>query len=117
VIRGGERNQKFSPLIGELFQEVSMREIPWRAPLAVTLQSGIQRRFCGPYDALDFLEHEWPIHGSRYKRAVSDCRAAISRAQNPDISRASFIGACVEASLRFTDLRARAPRSKRASAG
>lgn len=40
-----------------------MKQVLWRVPLSVTLQNGMPRRFCGPYDALDFLEHEWPCHG------------------------------------------------------
>ncbi|MGZ2471908.1 hypothetical protein FB007_13223 [Sinorhizobium medicae] len=45
-----------------------MKEIPWRVPLSAKLQNGIERRFCGPYDALDFLEHEWPNYGRRFHR-------------------------------------------------
>jgi hypothetical protein len=27
-----------------------MREVSWRTPLWVTLQNGMKRQFCGPYD-------------------------------------------------------------------
>lgn len=47
-----------------------MREVPWRVPLSVTLQNGMNRQFCGVYDALDFLENEWPMHGKHQARAV-----------------------------------------------
>ncbi|ASP86730.1 DUF982 domain-containing protein [Sinorhizobium meliloti] len=82
-----------------------MKEIPWRVPLSVRLQNGIERRFCGPYDALDFLEHEWPNHGRRFHRAVRDCRAALSSLQTAEVARRSFIDACIEASMPFAEAR------------
>lgn len=55
-------------------------EIPWIVPLSVRLQSGSNRIFASVYDALDFLEHEWPIrHGQGYERAVITCRGALNR--------------------------------------
>ncbi|MBL3685243.1 DUF982 domain-containing protein (plasmid) [Sinorhizobium meliloti] len=41
-----------------------MKELRWRVSVSVTLQNGTTRQFCGPYDALDFLENEWPNHGA-----------------------------------------------------
>ncbi|RVG00705.1 DUF982 domain-containing protein [Sinorhizobium meliloti] len=82
-----------------------MKEIPWRVPLSVKLQNGIERRFCGPYDALDFLEREWPNHGRRFHRAVRDCRAALSSLQTAEVARRSFIDACIEASMLFAEAR------------
>ncbi|PDT39454.1 MULTISPECIES: DUF982 domain-containing protein [Sinorhizobium] len=82
-----------------------MKEIPWRIALSVRLQNGIERRFCGPYDALDFLENEWPNHGRRYYQAVRDCRAALSRLQTAEVARLSFIDACIEASMPFAETR------------
>lgn len=67
-----------------------MKEILWRVPLSVTLQNGMSRRFTGPYEALDFLEYEWPCHGKRYHRAVRDCRAALSGILSTEVARASF---------------------------
>ncbi|MGK9202847.1 DUF982 domain-containing protein [Sinorhizobium meliloti] len=80
-----------------------MREILWRVPLSVTLQNGMSRRFTGPYEALDFLEYEWPCHGKRYHRAVRDCRAALSGILSTEVARASFTTACAEASLACSD--------------
>ena len=76
-----------------------MKEALWRAPLSVTLQNGMKRRFCGPYDALDFLENEWPRHGTQQVRAVRACRAALHHPQYSDWARNSFIAACIEASF------------------
>ncbi|MGK9204252.1 DUF982 domain-containing protein [Sinorhizobium meliloti] len=80
-----------------------MKEILWHVPLSVTLQNGMARRFTGPYDALDFLEYEWPCHGKRYHRAVRDCRAALSGLISAEVARASFTTACAEASLACSD--------------
>ncbi|TGU11718.1 DUF982 domain-containing protein, partial [bacterium M00.F.Ca.ET.156.01.1.1] len=52
------------------------------------------------YDALDFLENEWPLRrGERYKRAVQKCRAALSRLEAAEVAREAFISACLEASM------------------
>ncbi|WP_437408108.1 DUF982 domain-containing protein [Sinorhizobium meliloti] len=80
-----------------------MKEVLWRVPLSVTLQNGMSRRFTGPYEALDFLEYEWPCHGKRYHRAVRDCRAALSGILSTEVARASFTTACAEASLACSD--------------
>ncbi|RVJ63329.1 DUF982 domain-containing protein [Sinorhizobium meliloti] len=57
-----------------------MKQVLWRVPLSITRQNGMSHRFCGPYDTLDFLEHEWPSQGKRQRRAIGDCRAAPSYA-------------------------------------
>ncbi|PND18106.1 hypothetical protein CN934_29735 [Ensifer sp. MMN_5] len=80
-----------------------MKQVLWRVPLSVTLQNGMPRRFCGPYDALDFLEHEWPSHGKWRHRAVRDCRAALSELLDAEAARASFTAACIEASMACRD--------------
>lgn len=83
-----------------------MKETLWRVPLSVTLQNGMLRLFRGPYDAVDFLEHEWPSHGKWHHRAVRDCRAALSGIVAAEIARASFAAACAEASLAISDAHA-----------
>ncbi|RVK26067.1 DUF982 domain-containing protein [Sinorhizobium meliloti] len=55
-----------------------MKQVLWRVPLSITRQNGMSHRFCGPYDALDFLEPEWPSQGKWQRRALRDCRAALS---------------------------------------
>lgn len=75
-------------------------EIPWVVPLSVRLQSGSNRIFASVYDALDFLEHEWPLrHGQGYERAVTTCRAALNRSVPAAVARDAFIGACLEAGM------------------
>ncbi|WP_420829021.1 DUF982 domain-containing protein [Ensifer adhaerens] len=54
----------------------ALREIPSMVPLSVRLQPGTNRIFASVYDALDFLEHEWPIRrGEGYERT---CRGALN---------------------------------------
>jgi hypothetical protein len=75
-------------------------EIPWRAPVKICLQCGLERTFSTVFGALDFLENEWPLrHGQRYDRAISKCRGALRRAVPAEVAREAFIAACLEASL------------------
>ncbi|WP_085026278.1 DUF982 domain-containing protein [Ensifer aridi] len=76
-----------------------MREVRWRTPLWVTLQNGIRRQFCGPYDALDFLENEWPNHQVQQARAVKACREALQHPEYANSAKNCFRAACIEASL------------------
>lgn len=76
-----------------------MKELRWRVSVSVTLQNGTTRQFCGPYDALDFLENEWPNHGAQRGRAISACRAALRHPDYSESARVFFIAACIEASL------------------
>lgn len=81
-----------------------MKEALWHVPLAVTLQNGMPRRFCGAYEALDFLENEWPGQGKWCRRATRDCRAALSGILSAEVARNSFVAACGEASLGCSDV-------------
>ncbi|CDI11293.1 MULTISPECIES: DUF982 domain-containing protein [Agrobacterium] len=75
-------------------------EVLFRAPVRVRMQCGLERSFLSVYDALDFLENEWPLRrGERYKRAVQKCRAALSRLEAAEVAREAFISACLEASM------------------
>jgi len=75
-------------------------DIPWHQPITVKLQNGAERRFAGAYDALDFLENEWPLrHGSHYDSARSLCRAALDRVISSEAAREAFISSCLEAGL------------------
>ena len=74
--------------------------IPWAYPLKVRLQNGLERIFPTVNEALDFLEHEWPLRrGERYQRAVKACRGALNRATPPAVARETFIAACLEAGM------------------
>lgn len=82
-------------------------EVLWAAPLSVRLQSGTNRLFASVYDALDFLEHEWPIrHGQGYERAVTTCRGALNRSVPSAVAREAFIGACMEANMQTSGVAA-----------
>ncbi|MBL0371364.1 DUF982 domain-containing protein [Rhizobium sp. KVB221] len=75
-------------------------DIPWTKPVTVELQCGMRRLFRGAYDALDFLENEWPIRkGSHYRQAVRLCRVALSRTSYAEAAHDAFVAACSEAML------------------
>ncbi|MDK1373949.1 MULTISPECIES: DUF982 domain-containing protein [unclassified Sinorhizobium] len=77
-----------------------LNEIPWTNPLTVRLSSGIKHTFNSVYEALDFLENEWPLrNGQRYERAVRTCRGALNRMTPAAIAREAFVAACLEAEM------------------
>lgn len=85
-------------------------DIPWNQSITVTLQNGTERRFCGAFDALDFLENEWPIRrGKHYQNAINLCRAALNRSVSPEVAREAFIAACYEAALSLRTERLHVP--------
>ncbi|MGN7884190.1 DUF982 domain-containing protein [Ensifer sp. 22460] len=75
-------------------------EMPWSVPLQVTFQNGNNRTFSSVFDALVFLENEWPRRrGRRYEQAVEVCRRALNRKMPVAIAREAFVAACLEAGL------------------
>lgn len=79
---------------------MNIPDIPWRAPVKVRLQCGLERTFLSVHDALDFLETEWPLRrGERYERAVRKCGAALRRMVPAEMAREAFIAACLEAGM------------------
>jgi hypothetical protein len=78
-------------------------DIPWHQPVSVQLQNGAERRFIGAYDALDFLENEWPIRkGTHYQDAIRLCRSALTLSTSGAVAREAFLAACLEAALPWT---------------
>lgn len=74
--------------------------LPWQSPLTVRFQCGLERTFSSVYEALDFLENEWPVRrGARYGLAVKLCRRALNRAVPAAVAREAFVAACLEAGL------------------
>jgi hypothetical protein len=81
-------------------KKMLINNVPWTRPVTIRLQCGLERSFTGAYDALDFLENEWPLrHGERYDRAVRTCRGALNGAIPSVIARESFLAACLEADM------------------
>lgn len=75
-------------------------EMPFAHPFVVRMQSGLDRVFLNVYDALDFLENEWPLRsGACYDRALSLCREALAGARSSRSARLALIAACREAGL------------------
>lgn len=78
----------------------TLRDVLWIRPLKVTLRSGLARTFVSVYEALDFLENEWPLkHGERRDRAISSCKRALNRMTPAAVAREAFIAACQEAGM------------------
>jgi len=60
----------------------------------------LERTFTGIYDALDFLENEWPLrHGERHDRAVKTCRRALNGIVPAIVAREAFVAAYLEAGM------------------
>lgn len=79
---------------------MNIPDMPFRAPVNIRLQNGLQHSFQNVYDALDFLENEWPLRrGERYRRAVAQCRGAINKLVPVEVAREAFIAACLEAGM------------------
>lgn len=79
---------------------MNSQDVLFRAPVRVRLQCGLERTFLSVYDALDFLEAEWPLRrGERYRRAVNRCRAALIWSASSDVAREAFVAACLEAGM------------------
>jgi hypothetical protein len=79
---------------------MDITEMPFRVPVNVALPSGLEHSFHSVYDALDFLENEWPLkRGARYDRAVHRCRAALNRLAPVELAREAFVNACLEAGM------------------
>ncbi|ASY65162.1 hypothetical protein SJ05684_b41800 (plasmid) [Sinorhizobium sojae CCBAU 05684] len=77
-----------------------LNEIPWTIPLTVRLANGLTRTFTSVYEAVDFLENEWPLRkGERYERAVRTCRRALNRMTPAAVAREAFVSACLEAGM------------------
>jgi hypothetical protein len=79
-------------------------DLPWSIPLSVRFSSGVSHLFSGPYDALDFLENEWPTrNGQKFIQAVRLCRSALNRGTPLAIARKAFIAACLEVGIQVTE--------------
>ena len=79
---------------------MSRRDIPWSQPLEVNLRAGMDRTFGSVYEALDFLENEWPLQdGECYDRAVLACRRSLNGVAPTEVAREAFVAACLEAGM------------------
>jgi hypothetical protein len=81
-------------------ENMLINDVSWARPVTVRLQCGLERTFLGAYDALDFLQNEWPLrHGEPYERAVKTCCGASGGATPLVVSREAFVAACLEAGM------------------
>ena len=72
----------------------------WQEPVEIRLQSGLTRTFREAFDALYFLEEEWPTrHGVAYERARRWCRLAIETDEAANVARKTFVAAARQAGM------------------
>ena len=77
-------------------------DFTWNRPVELELPCGLTRRFQNAYDALDFLDAEWPTRrGSAYERAIRLCRHALCGVPAAELARAAFLAAAEEAGMRL----------------
>ena len=63
----------------------------WNKPVHIVMQSGLARSFRHPYDALDFLEYEWPVRRcAAREQAVKWCARALEAKRFTALSRSAF---------------------------
>lgn len=76
-------------------------DFTWNRPIELELPCGLTRRFQNAYDALDFLDAEWPTRrGPAYEQAIRLCRNALTGTRAAELARAAFIAAAEEAGMR-----------------
>lgn len=77
-------------------------DFSWNRPVELELPCGLTRRFQNTYDALDFLDAEWPTRrGRAYVRAIRLCRNALHCVRGAELARTAFIAAAEEAGMRL----------------
>ena len=75
-------------------------DITWTRPVELELPCGLTRRFLNAYDALDFLDAEWPTRrGYAYERAIRLCRHALRGSRSSELARSAFLAAAAEAGI------------------
>lgn len=76
-------------------------DFTWTRPVELELPCGLTRRFLNAYDALDFLDAEWPTRrGIAYERAIRLCRNALRGSRSLELARSAFLAAAAEAGIR-----------------
>ncbi len=81
-----------------------MHYITWFRPVTLKLHCGIRHEVRSPYDALDFLEAEWPMRrGHHYAAALDRCRNALTEPRETEAAREAMIGAAIEAGLLWVE--------------
>jgi hypothetical protein len=77
-----------------------LNDVPWTLPVTIRLQCGLERTFKGAYEALDFLENEWPLRrGERHEQAMETCLGALKGTIPALTARDAFVAACLEAGM------------------
>ncbi|SMC98687.1 DUF982 domain-containing protein [Rhizobium sp. RU36D] len=79
---------------------MSSKERFWHQPVHIVMPSGLSRSFKHPYDALDFLEYEWPTRRCEARhRAMMWCARALEAGQLTGLARRAFMRAAQAAGM------------------
>jgi hypothetical protein len=83
-------------------QERVQSHVPvrWQAAVWVQVGNGMAEPVRTPGEALEKLANRWPMErGRQYQRARANCLAALHRSLDPELARAAFIRASIEAEM------------------
>lgn len=73
-------------------------DMPFSKPFIVKMHGGLEHKFLNAYDALDFLENEWPVRtGPFYEAAMRACCETLSGTGSILAARVALMAACFEA--------------------
>ncbi|MBB3316870.1 MULTISPECIES: DUF982 domain-containing protein [unclassified Rhizobium] len=72
----------------------------WAAPVAIRIGARPSEHIHGPAEAVDYLEHRWPIENSMHLEAAKRrCVEAMNYLAHLEASRDAFVAAAVEAKV------------------
>jgi hypothetical protein len=72
--------------------------VSWSVPVAICIGKRPAEFVHGPAEAIDYLEHRWPLHrGDHFESARRRCVEAMNNLGHPDAAREAFIAAAAEA--------------------
>ncbi|NLS03598.1 DUF982 domain-containing protein [Rhizobium sp. P32RR-XVIII] len=70
----------------------------WTAPVAIRIGKRPPEYICGPAEAIDLLEHRWPLnYGPHLDAAKRRCVEAMNHMAHIEVAREAFICAAAEA--------------------
>jgi hypothetical protein len=76
----------------------STAEVRWAAPVAIRIGKRPSEFIHGPAEAIDYLEHRWPLHdGPHLDAAKRRCVEAMNHMAHIENAREAFIAAAAEA--------------------
>lgn len=78
----------------------NIAEVRWTAPVAIRIGNRSSEFIHGPAEAIDYLEHRWPLHdGPTLETAKRRCVEAMNHLAHIESAREAFIAAAAEAGV------------------